>query len=318
MIAIAALLLTGGLARAGAQQPPAPPPGWKLVWSDEFDGPDGAPPDPAKWNFETGGDGFGNHELEYYTSRRDNSRLEGGALAIVARREDYFGAAEEDGDYVSARVGVPERRVQQFFSMRTANHYTSARLTTFGKFQLRYGRAEARIRLPAGRGLWPAFWLLGADIPAKGWPDCGEIDIMENVGHDMSTIYGTIHGPGYSGANGIGSPYAVKGGDFSAGYHIYAVEWSPESLQFSVDGSVYETRTPKDLPRGSRWVFDHPFFIILNLAVGGDWPGSPEPSLQFPKTMLVDYVRIYQPVDAAPHSSLSERQLPSLTPDLTF
>ena len=300
-----ALLLALGLASSARSQAPAPAPsGWRLVWSDEFDGPDGAAPDPSKWTFEVGGDGFGNHELEYYTSRRENSRLEGGALAIVARRETYSGALGDDGTYVTPRLSVQDR-LQSFMGWLGVNPYTSARLTTFGKFAMRYGRAEARLKIPAGRGLWPVFWLLGADIVSKGWPECGEIDIMENVGHELDTVHGTIHGPGYSGGDSIGASYVLRRGAFADAYHVFAVEWEPAAVRFSVDGSLYETLTPADVPKGSRWVFDHPFFVILNLAVGGDCPGSPDPSLQFPKTLLVDYVRVYERVSAPPALTLA-------------
>lgn len=308
MLAVIAAL---GLLAAGARAQSAPP-GWRLVWSDEFNGPDGAAPDPSKWTFETGGGGFGNHELEYYTDRRENSRLQGGALAIVARREDYSGKAEEDGTFVTARMGAASRRALDFFGRLSANHYTSARMTTYGKFAQKYGRVEARMKIPAGRGLWPAFWLLGQDVASAGWPDCGEIDVMENVGHELSTVHGTIHGPGYSGAGGIGAPYALAQGVFADGFHVFGLDWSPQALRFTVDGALYQTLTPAQLPAGKRWVFDKPFFLILNLAVGGDWPGDPDPALAFPKTLLIDYVRVYEPA----HTLGSN--IRGLTPNITF
>ncbi|MBZ5679586.1 MAG: glycoside hydrolase family 16 protein [Acidobacteriia bacterium] len=254
---------------AFAQAPP--PQQWRLAWSDEFNGPNGSPVDPAKWVLETGGQGWGNHELEYYTSRPQNAYQQDGNLVIKAIAEEYTGA---DG-------------------VRRA--YTSARLKTQGKFDQAYGRFEARIKIPAGQGLWPAFWMLGADFHGENWPGCGEIDIMENVGKEPEIVHGTIHGPKYSGEAGIGAPYQLAGRlKFSADYHLFAVEWEPSVIRFYVDQDLYATRTPADLPKGARWVYDHPFFLLLNLAVGGDWPGSPDATTTFPQTMLVDYVRVYR------------------------
>jgi beta-glucanase (GH16 family) len=242
---------------------------WTLVWSDDFDGANGSAPDPAKWTFETGGGGWGNNELEYYTNRPQNARIQNGNLVITAIQESYAGP---DG---------------------VTRNYTSARLKTVGKFEQAYGRFEARIKIPYGQGIWPAFWMLGNNIGPVGWPTCGEVDIMENIGKEASTVHGTIHGPGYSGAHGIGSPYSLPSGNFSDDYHIFAVEWEPKAIRFYVDGSLYATRTPTDLPSGTTWVYDHPFFVILNLAVGGYWPGNPDKTTVFPQTMLVDYVRVY-------------------------
>ncbi len=252
-----------------------PPPsqaqsGWTLVWSDEFNAADGSAPDPSKWTFETGGNGFGNQELEYYTSRPQNAVIQNGNLVITALKENYTGP---DG---------------------VTRGYTSARLNTSNKFQQAYGRFEASIKIPYGQGMWPAFWMLGNDISTNGWPTCGEIDIMENIGREPSIVHGTIHGPGYSGANGIGSPFSFPDNRrFADDYHLYAVEWSPNQIKFYVDNNLYATRTPADLPAGTKWVYDHPFFIILNLAVGGGWPGSPDATTVFPQQMLVDYVRVY-------------------------
>jgi beta-glucanase (GH16 family) len=242
---------------------------WVLTWSDEFDGADGSAPDPAKWSMETGGGGWGNNELEYYTARRTNSRVEKGNLVIEALQEKFTGP---DG---------------------ITREYTSARLKTEKLFTQKYGKFEARIRIPKGQGMWPAFWMLGDDIPTAGWPACGEIDIMENIGFEPGKIHGTIHGPGYSGGKSLGAPYAVVGGDVADDFHVFAVEWEPNEIRFYVDGHLYETRTPADLPAGTRWVFDHPFFLILNVAVGGGWPGNPDASTKFPQQMLVDYVRVY-------------------------
>src|SRR6478735_7230969 len=170
--------------------------------------------------------------------------------------------------------------------------YTSARLNTSGKFSTTYGRVEARMKIPRGQGIWPAFWMLGSDIGSVGWPNSGEIDIMENVGFEPGTVHGTLHGPGYSGSGGIGAGYTLPGGAaFADDFHTFAVDWAPDSITWSVDGTVYQTRTPADL-NGNDWVFDKPFFLILNLAVGGYWPGDPDGSTAFPQQLVVDYVRV--------------------------
>jgi beta-glucanase (GH16 family) len=243
--------------------------GWRLVWSDEFNGRNGSGIDPSKWTAQTGSEGLGNRELEIYTARRANLRVENGDLVIEARREAL---SDKDG----VKPG-----------------YTSARLQTLGHFSQRYGRFEARMRLPLGKGLWPAFWMLGADTQTNPWPACGEIDVMENIG-EPQRVYGTIHGPGYSGAHGIqGHDDLPPGAAVNTGFHTYAVEWAPKVMRFSVDGHVYATRTPKDLPPGTRWVYDRPFFMLLNLAVGGSWPGNPDATTQLPQKLLVDWVRVY-------------------------
>jgi beta-glucanase (GH16 family) len=244
---------------------------WTLVWSDEFSGPDGSRPDPAKWKFEVGGNGWGNHELEYYTNRPENSFLRGGNLVIQALKENFTGP-----DHVT-------------------RDYTSARITTQGFFEQAYGRFEPRIKIPRGHGLWPAFGLLGNDIGTIGWPACGEIDIMENIGKEPSLVHGSLHGPGYSGDRDYTSEYKLPGGvHFADDFHVFAVEWEPKTVRFFVDQELYATFTPARLPAGMKWVFDHPFFIILNVAVGGDWPGPPDATTTFPQTMLVDYVRVYK------------------------
>lgn len=243
---------------------------WELVWSDEFNGQNGSSPDASKWTFETGGNGWGNQELEYYTDRPENARVEHGHLVITARREDYSGA---DG---------------------VKRDYTSARLKTQGKFSVTYGRIEARIKIPRGQGVWPAFWMLGSDIDRVDWPSCGEIDIMENIGREPATVHGTIHGPGYSGKNGIGAPFSLSHGRFADSYHVFAVEWEPNLIRFYVNRHLYATRTPADLPPGTTWVYDKPFFLLLNFAVGGSWPGAPDSDTRFPRQMLVDYVRVYR------------------------
>src|SRR5262249_44792500 len=176
-------------------------------------------------------------------------------------------------------------------SMRS---YTSARLTTRGLFSQAYGRFEARIKIPAGQGMWPAFWLLGNNLARVNWPACGEIDIMENVGKRPSTIYGSIHGPDYSGRSGLHSAYNLPADrNFSEHFHVFAVEWETNIVRFYVDNTLYHAYVPRELPSGGAWAFDHPFFIILNVADGGNWPGPPDATTIFPQTMLVDYVRVY-------------------------
>ena len=270
LLALIALLSCGG--GGGTTATPPPPPGgstWVLAWSDEFDGPNGSTPDPAKWTYDLGGGGWGNGELETYTNRAQNVQIQDGNLVITALRETYTGS---DG---------------------ITRNYTSARLKTQGLFAQSSGRFEARIKIPAGQGLWPAFWMLGNDIGSHGWPTCGEIDVMENVGKQPSTIYSTIHGPGYSGSNGISASVNLSTGKFSDDFHVYAAEWEGTQIRFYLDGQLYATRTSSDLPQGTVWVFDHPFFLILNVAVGGNWPGSPDGTTVFPQKMLVDYVRAY-------------------------
>jgi beta-glucanase (GH16 family) len=246
-----------------------------LVWNDEFNGPAGSGIDKNRWTTETGGGGWGNQELEYYTDSTKNASLDGtGNLVIKA---------------------IKETLPQRYRCWYGQCQYTSARLITKNKFSQAYGRFEARLKIPYGQGLWPAFWMLGSNIDTVSWPNCGEIDIMENIGKEPSIVHGTIHGPGYSGANGIGAAYTLNGGQrFADGFHVFAVEWQPNVIRWYVDGNLYETRTPSDLPAGTNWVYDHPFFVIINVAVGGGWPGNPDATTVFPQTMLVDYVRVYQ------------------------
>jgi beta-glucanase (GH16 family) len=254
--------------------PPAPaaaaPAAAAITFSDEFGGPAGSAVDGGKWQIETG-DNVNNHERQYYTAGNRNAALDGqGHLVITARRENP--------DNYQCWYGRCE--------------YTSARLNTAGKFTTTYGRVEARMKIPRGQGMWPAFWMLGNDIGQVGWPNSGEIDVMENVGFEPSTVHGTLHGPGYSGTGGIGAAYTLPGGQkFADAFHTFAVDWSPEAITWSVDGTVYQRRTPADLG-GQKWVFNKPFFLILNLAVGGYWPGDPDGSTVLPQQLLVDYVRV--------------------------
>lgn len=244
------------------------------VWHDEFDGSAGASFDRVKWAADTGGKGFGNQERQFYTTRAENVALDGhGHLVITARSEPASSAYE---------------------CWYGKCLYTSTRLKTQGLFAQRYGRIEARIRIPRGQGIWPAFWMLGRDISAVGWPQSGEIDIMENIGREPAIAHGTLHGPGYSGAGGIGRADTLSRGNFADDFHIFAIAWRPNEIRWYVDGRQYHRMTPADLPTGTKWVFDHPFFLLLNVAVGGGWPGDPDASSIFPQQMVVDYVRAYR------------------------
>ena len=258
----------GGPATSAAANKPA---AWTLVWSDEFNGANGSLPDPSKWTYDIGGDGWGNNELEYYTNRAVNASIKDGSLVITELTETYTG-----------KDGVTRK-------------YTSARLKTQELFEQTQGRFEARIKLPYGQGLWPAYWMLGNNIDQVGWPACGEIDIMENIGSEPSTVHGSAHGPGYTGGTGVGTSYTLPNGRrFADDFHIFAVEWESRVIRYYVDSTLYQTIKPASLPNGAPWVFDHPFFLLLNVAVGGDWPGSPDSTTVFPQTMLVDYVRVYK------------------------
>jgi len=237
---------------------------WRLVWSDEFDGPANSLPDQTKWGYDTGATGWGNQELENYTKSPDNASLDGNGNLVIR-------------------------------AVRTASGYTSARLKTQGKFTTTYGKIEARMRIPYGQGLWPAFWMLGSDIDTVGWPACGEIDIMENIGREPSINHGSMHAPGYSGGNSMTALYTLPNAQkFSDDFHTFSIVWSPQAVEFFVDGHSYEKVTPASIPAGTKWVFNKPFFLLLNVAVGGSWPGNPDASTQFPQTMTVDYVRVYQ------------------------
>ncbi len=247
---------------------------WKLTWSDEFEGKAGTAADKTKWNRATGGEGWGNKEFQYYTDSAKNAFLDGnGSLVIKAIQGD---APKE------ARCWYGECR------------FTSARLNTKDKFAQKYGRFEARIKIPYGQGIWPAFWLLGENIDEVGWPKCGEIDVMENIGREPGKVHGTIHGPGYSGAGGIGASFELSTGRFADEFHIFAVEWEPNAIRWYVDGNLYKTIRAKDLPNRAEWVFDHPHYILLNVAVGGNWPGDPDETTVFPQFMKIDYVRVYE------------------------
>lgn len=253
-----------------------PPAGYRLGWSDEFNGTVGAPPDAAHWAYDTGDNGWGNNELENYV--RDTEH------AHIAADPDASGGKALQ--ILITRKGPGVAR----------GNFESARLLTRGKFAFQYGYIEARVRMPYGQGLWPAFWLLGANLsdPGVGWPNCGEMDIMESKGSKPGWNASSLHGPGYSGAGCLTGAYTLPAGqEFKDKYHIFGLLWKRDFVQFSVDGIPFETRTPADIP-GKTWAYNHPFFVILNAAVGGDFTGSPNAATVFPQKMLVDYIRVYQ------------------------
>ncbi len=236
---------------------------WELVWQDEFEGLENQVIDSSKWVYDLGTD-WGNAQLEYDTDRPENVSLDGeGNLVITAQKESYEGRA-----------------------------YTSARILTRGKYETAYGKFEARIQLPWGYGIWPAFWLLGSNFETVGWPECGEIDIMEYRGQEVTKVLGTIHGPSYSGAFGVGAEYNIVRDRFDTGFHIFTLEWAEDYIRWYVDNDLFLTVRHEDV--SGDWVFDHPFYIILNVAVGGGFVGSPTSSTVFPQKMLVDYIRVYK------------------------
>jgi beta-glucanase (GH16 family) len=258
------------------------PAGWSMVFADEFDEPAGTPPNPAYWGYEIGDGtvngipGWGNDELQYYTDDPANAATDGnGNLVITVDEADgslecYYGPCD----------------------------YTSARLVSKHKAEFAYGRIEARIQVPDGEaGIWPAFWSLGTDIDVVGWPQTGEIDFMEYVSRLPNEIFGTIHGPGYSGGQSFGNVYDF-GGPVSNDYHTFAIEWEPDVIRWYVDGFLYHTATPADVAP-NEWVFNDPVYLLLNVAVGGNFGGSVSDLLTFPQEMAVDYIRVYQGPDTA-------------------
>ena len=243
--------------------------GMVLVWSDEFNTPTSDfRPDPANWTYDLGNSGFGNNELQNYTDRVENASytefMGEGCLRIAALRDNYNGI-----------------------------EYSSARIKTAGQQEFRYGYVEARLVLPYGQGLWPAFWMLGADYETSGWPACGEIDIMENKGYQPNIVSCALHMPGYSGSNPITQTFGYPDRRFDTGFHTFAVDWDESGISFIVDGKTYQ-RVARSDAAGGEWVFDHPFFIILNVAVGGNFGGNPTEDTYFPQYMYVDYVRVWQ------------------------
>jgi beta-glucanase (GH16 family) len=242
---------------------------WTLVWSDEFEETLVSSPKKDLWSFDLGigpnNDGWGNQELQFYTDRLDVVSTDGlGSLKIMAKKESLGG-----------------------------REYISGRIKTKNKFSQKYGRIEARIKTPFGPGLWPAFWMLGNNIDTVAWPNCGEIDIMELKGGQPSTIYGSMHGPGYSGGNSKSATYSLRNGRFDTDFHIFAVEWYEDRIDYFVDDYLYN-RIQKTDVAPNKWVFNQPFFLIMNVAVGGNFTGFPNVNTSFPQTMQVDYVRVYK------------------------
>lgn len=246
---------------------PAQTTSWKLVWSDEFAGAANSAPDPVKWNYDLGGGGWGNNERQVYTNSTNNAFQDGNGNLIIRA--------------ISANGG-----------------YTSARLKTLDRFAFTYGKVVGRLKVPYAQGVWPAFWMLGANISQVGWPACGEIDIMENFGRqtgDESRNRAAVHGPGYSGGNPVSAVYNLPGAaKVAEDFHVYAVEWGPNSIEFSVDGKAFLKVTPASIPSGAAWPFDKPHFILLNLAIGGNPSGYPDATTPFPQDYVIDYVRVYQ------------------------
>lgn len=239
---------------------------WQLTWSDDFSGPAGELPDSLKWTYDLGNgeNGWGNVELQSYTKNPENVSLDGnGNLVITA--------------------------------LKNGNSFTSARIKTQGLFAQQYGRFEARLITPYGPGIWPAFWTLGANVSTVPWPRCGEIDIMELRGQEPHLLHGTIHGPGYSGGNPITKTYGLDNDRFDKKYHLFAIEWDYEKIDFFVDDYLYQRIERDDVP--GDWVYDQPFFMILNIAVGGNYVGFPTNQTPFPQKMVIDYVKVYKSVD---------------------
>lgn len=268
-------------------------PKWELTLDQTFSGPKGQAPDTKVWGRDLGGGGFGNNELQSYTEGAANAFLDGdGHLVIEARKEPTKGP---DG---------------------IARDYSSARLRTKGKFEQRYGKFEARMKLPKGQGIWPAFWMLGADIDKTGWPRSGEIDILEFIGRMPNTVYGTLHGPGYSGGASIQGK--TEAPDLSEKFHNYAVEWSPEKIVWTFDGKPYFTLTAQDVGN-KEWPFEKPQFIILNLAVGGQWPGYPDATTVLPQRLVVDHVKVWKDANlVVDEAALAKRHAERMASKVTF
>lgn len=237
---------------------------FEMVWNEEFDGEKGAFVDPTKWVYDLGNgvNGWGNNELQTYTSKPENISMDGeGNLVITAIKDD-------------------------------ADNYTSARIKTKGLFSKQFGKIEARIKTPTGSGIWPAFWMLGSDIDNVGWPQCGEIDIMEQNGKFSNLTHSTLHGPGYSGGNSITAAYGLQNARFDTDFNVYGVEWSRNQIDFFINGLLFKRMTPEDVT--GEWVYNQPFYILLNLAVGGSYVGAPNEYTPFPGTMHIDYIRVYK------------------------
>jgi beta-glucanase (GH16 family) len=235
---------------------------WNLVWDEDFSGEQ---VDTTKWNYEINGDGGGNNELQYYIKSPTTSFMRSGKLVIKANKANYKGKP-----------------------------YTSARLNTKGKMDFKYGRFDIRAKTPVQQGIWPAIWMLPTDYVYGGWPKSGEIDIMETIGNKPSTLHGTLHyGQPWPDNKNIGGTIKLATGTFADEYHVFSCEWEENVIRFYLDDSLYATRTPADLSPQA-WPFDQKFHMLLNLAVGGNWPGPPDETTTFPKYMFVDYVRVYE------------------------
>jgi beta-glucanase (GH16 family) len=235
---------------------------YELVWSDEFNGASGTLVDSGNWAYDIGKSGWGNNELQNYTNSAQNISMDGEGNLVINVLKDAGG------------------------------NYSSARIKTDGLFTQKYGRIEARIKTPTGSGIWPAFWMLGSNIDAVGWPQCGEIDIMEQRGQQSNITHSTLHGPGYSGYLGVSAPYGLKNARFDTDFYIYAVEWGENYIDFFVNDYLFKRITPSDV--SGEWVFNQPFFLIMNVAVGGNFVGPPNSSTPFPGSMHIDYVRVYK------------------------
>jgi beta-glucanase (GH16 family) len=280
---IAALLLAV-TACTSATQPtattPAAPDGWQLVWSDEFN-IDGKP-DPSKWQHEIGF--IRNHELQYYTDRSQNVRVENGRLIIEAHREAFANPKYEAGS-------------EDWRKARQTAEYTSASLSTQATQHWRYGRIEVRAKLPGARGTWPAAWMLGENIWKVGWPECGEIDIMEHVGHKPGVIHAHVHTEAYNHVQGNGKGDSIEVDKPHERFYVYAVQWYPTHMDFFVDDRKYFTFRNEGTGEAA-WPFDQPHFLILNLAIGGGWGGQQGIDTDaFPQRYEIDYVRVYQQTD---------------------
>lgn len=277
LLATAAVLMSATTARAQS---------WNLIWSDEFNGAGGTLPDTSKWTFDVGNNnGWGNGESEFYCAAGSNS-----APCSSAEPSSFMNG--------SGSLVIRARRT-------ASGTWTSARMHTSGKFQVQYGRIEARMRLVAASGLWPAFWMLGSNIGTVGWPSCGETDIMEWVdNYGPGVTSSALHGPGYSGGGNIGVQSGFPNGTRvdDPNFHIYGVIWSPNQIQFYRDttSNITRTITPANIPAGTTWAYNHPFYILLNQAVGGNWFPGPDGSTPAVNDVLVDYVRVYQAGVAPP------------------
>jgi beta-glucanase (GH16 family) len=256
-------MISGAHGSAGSRSSPA-----QLVWSEDFEGRSGASPDPSRWVHDVGGHGWGNQELQYYTASRRNVALDGAGHLVITARADSSG---QQCWYGPCR-------------------YTSARLTTAGRFSMLYGRVEARMKLPNGRGIWPAFWMLGNNCPEVGWPACGEIDIMEHLGHETGTVHGALHAPGLDKVVTYDLP---AGSSLTSDFHTFAVEWRTDEVRWLVDDRVYAVEHIGRAGRPGN-VFGREFHLLLNVAVGGTWPGSPDSTTVLPQRLVVDWVRAYR------------------------